>query len=966
MERIANHYFANMENALEELAVRMEFPADTELNDDLEVHTTAIDGSAGIDDTVPVQPQRQTQTQETWNSSCSDYTCEPCTHTPITRHSIIRNVLLDPVKEWRNVPEEYRNDKSFILQFLHECNKRKLPLPSKDDFERKFPFYLRQDRDIVHAISQRYDFPEVYEAHHSFVPEQYKDDKYIMLSYCKTIKRSLQECSYRLQDDIDIVTTAIRNDGMELQYASSEMQQNEMILRQACRNNICALNFCSSNHLRGKLLCDYDFVVQMLRTAGESRIGAVDHDHDDCNSKCMTGQMKYAKKILASLIEPLRSNKELLLLAMKYNILSYLEMYRSNLKHQNDIELLIDAINRRSSVYIELCQLASKEAWYKSTATFSPSAPSNSCGDVVCNIGIDSSINHDCHRIAYAAITSSTSDATIIGKVFENIPTFLTSPEYTGNILVHTAIVDRADIAYVNTHLKETFPYLCSNVQIMTRAIQRDCNLFVACTEKDDPNILTAAMNADTAYPLLCTKPVDYVLEHINDVLLHVIRVSKTYEMLRTFVPDQIWNDNIMLQKAWIKRKGPLLQCTVQLLNGYLMNEVDCPTNTVIRDLSLYIAEYNSEEFFHVPLVLRSEFNFMLTALRLSSGNVMKDGCRQVQQNMECAIHAVAYSSMYSAFTYVRDFTPRQVYSHIQRTLSYHDTFVNLILCTIYQTENSREESNHKGNDEITPSSPITILNCGHETSTALLQRIVAFAGIPVGQTYTVYENAHRIMYRKMNYMKPSSTSTTTANEMGTTTHVANENVQLQRHPIVDADTAQVQNLEEFQRAAGRLRREAHVRAAMIRHADGRENVGDEFFDFDTDEEDNILAHDDLSLFNVPLVQQHHQLPPDDDAVGDAGPAPNQQPLPDNQPVNDIDRFISANMVEQIERPPRAQIHDRFLDPLVPLGPFHFDEHPAILRAIRRRRNNEGREAEFQMLRTLLDQRLPRPPLPPP
>ena len=687
--------------------------------------------------------------------------------------------------------------------------------------------------------------------------------------------------------------------------------------------------------------------------------------------------MKYAKKILLNLLEPLRSNQDLLLLAIEYSILSYIDIYRSHLKYQNDIEFLIRAIFRQSSVYLELCQLPNKAHWYESTTSIIPSAPTNVCGSVACNIGIDSGMNHDCHKIAYATITSSTSEATVIGKVLENIPTFLMTSEYNDNALVHTAIVDRANIAYVHAHVKEKFPYLCSNVDSMIRAIQRDCDLFVACTEKDDPRILIAAMNAITAYPLIRTKSVDYILEHLDDVLLHTIQVSKTYDMLGLFVPDDVWNENINLQKAWIKRKGSLLPCTIQFLNEYSTNDIDNHKNIVIRDLALYIAEYNSEHFFHVPSLLKSNFNFMLKAIELSSGLVIKFECiNETKQKMECVVHAIAhYPKDGKVIQSICDYTPQQICNHIQMSLTYHDTFVNPILCTIYQTRDGRSDTSESKNNDTT-ASPIEILNCGNETSTALLQRIALFAGVPIGATYKIYEKANMIMYHYLNPPKPSpSTLYTTNGTPVDTIQGANGNIQPPR-PATDA-AARVPNAADFLNVTTRLQFEQLRRAARIRHVHGGENIPifdeiehnvDGIFPFDDDDNDDDIEleenvfMDDFFRFDVQL----DQIPADVVAAGDAGPIPNLQlPPPDDEPINDINRFILANMGEHIGHPP--QMNNRFLVPDLPFDPFDMEHDRAILRTMRRRRlrNDGGHEEEdMYMRRMLLLRRHLRPPAP--
>jgi hypothetical protein len=141
--------------------------------------------------------------------------------------------------------------------------------------------------------------------------------------------------------------------------------------------------------------------------------------------------------------------------------------------------------------------------------------------------------------------------------------------------------------------------------------------------------------------------------------------------------------------------------------------------------------------------------------------------------------------------------------------------------------------------------------------------------------------------------------------------------------------------------AADRLRRRAHIREAMMLHADE-----------DDDDEDDI---DDL--FNVQL----DQLGVDDVADGNAAPAPDQEIPPVDQPINDMDRYIMANVGPLVGHPPR--MNNPFLDPLeLPLDRGDVDDMPEIPRAMRRRRrlhlllrNHGGRdEEEIRLMRAML------------
>jgi hypothetical protein len=100
-------------------------------------------------------------------------------------------------------------------------------LPSKAEFERQWSQALRFDRDIFLALCNRADFLQLFNDRHLFVPDCLKADKQVMIAYCKTVPRSLQECSDELTDDRDVVEAAVQRSGSELQYASLRLQQEK-------------------------------------------------------------------------------------------------------------------------------------------------------------------------------------------------------------------------------------------------------------------------------------------------------------------------------------------------------------------------------------------------------------------------------------------------------------------------------------------------------------------------------------------------------------------------------------------------------------------------------------------------------------------------------------------------------------------------------------------------------------------
>jgi Domain of unknown function (DUF4116) len=211
---------------------------------------------------------------------------------------------------WKHLPDEWKHDKQLILAAL---DNHQAPLPCKSEFERTFPQSLRFDKDIVLAFCRRPDFaykkkktknknnpsklllsppPEddcdnadsnveddeksdsssddedrgLYYERHLFVPGCLTNDKEVMMAYCQKIPRSLQDCSEDLCNDRDVVTAAITHcSGLELQYASVQLQQDLELVKLACANHGRSLEFCPLlSPTRQMLVQDRDFMLNVV------------------------------------------------------------------------------------------------------------------------------------------------------------------------------------------------------------------------------------------------------------------------------------------------------------------------------------------------------------------------------------------------------------------------------------------------------------------------------------------------------------------------------------------------------------------------------------------------------------------------------------------------------------------------------------------------------------------------------
>ena len=232
----------------------------------------------------------------------------------------------DTPRVWRDLREDYKVDKEFILKALQSPR-----LPNKSEFERQFPQSLRFDRDVVLAFCARPDFKEIYYDRHLFVPECLTNDKEVMLAYCRKIPRSLQECSFELCDDREVVEAAISLDGLELQYASTRLQEDYYIVVAACESNGQALALCPLGPLRDRLTSDRDFMLKVLR--------------------------KHGGPMLRLVADPLRNDRELLLEALKHGM-----RYRwCPFESQNDKSFVQEALMKRATLYLEMNRTTQSE-----------------------------------------------------------------------------------------------------------------------------------------------------------------------------------------------------------------------------------------------------------------------------------------------------------------------------------------------------------------------------------------------------------------------------------------------------------------------------------------------------------------------------------------------------------------------------------------------------------------------------
>jgi hypothetical protein len=141
----------------------------------------------------------------------------------IPRSVAMRQALENPVTKWCQVPECYRNDPDFCVEFI----KRAPVLPPKAQLERLMPQELRMSKAVTLSFLARSDFIPLYADRQLYCPNHLSNDTDVILQYVQKIPRALQMAHVDLCDDPHIVLAAVQRDGMEIMYASCRLQGME-------------------------------------------------------------------------------------------------------------------------------------------------------------------------------------------------------------------------------------------------------------------------------------------------------------------------------------------------------------------------------------------------------------------------------------------------------------------------------------------------------------------------------------------------------------------------------------------------------------------------------------------------------------------------------------------------------------------------------------------------------------------
>jgi hypothetical protein len=342
--------------------------------------------------------------------------------------------------------------------------------------------------------------------------------------------------------------------------------------------------------------------------------------------------------------------------------------------------------------------------------------------------------------IAKTAIAAIDTDQTIQQQALRLVPHLAQDAD------VVIRFVQVADLETMKQFLLEQQPQFLDHKEIMLQALQRDPDLLANCsaTLRQDADILMAGINKNSAENVLRGLSSEWKIQH-PQVTAKAVRVAPLRLLRyvrRNLIPQALWRNSRDLQLAWIQRGQPVLESFAHLVRDD-------------RELALAVAEFSGQEFYRVGDRLRSNWDFMKTAIS-KNGRVWQFAKGPLVRNMELAVWAIAqhplalsaYDSTSRQENQNNDdhhphpppekFTMQQVQEHVETTLQLRDTFLNQFLRGIVTKKNNDNNNNH---------SYLHMLDQGQETGQASKILIAQFLGIPMGEMLSIYKKCRRHLH---------------------------------------------------------------------------------------------------------------------------------------------------------------------------------------------------------------------------
>lgn len=243
-----------------------------------------------------------------------------------------KNFMLQAIKKdylaIKYASEKLKNDKMFIVQAV-EKDERCFYYASED---------LRSDKEFVLQIIEKDEFSIEY------ISDLLKNDKSFMLQVIEKDYLSIGYASDKLKNDEDFILQAIEKDGLCLSFASELLRNDKDFMLLANQKYDRSLA-----HASDELKNDKDFILQAVEKSDWALAFASDKLRNDRDFVLQT--IKKNSWCLRCASEELRNDKELVLEAMKKD--SWFFIYAGEeLRKNNDFILQAVTINNRCLEFV--------------------------------------------------------------------------------------------------------------------------------------------------------------------------------------------------------------------------------------------------------------------------------------------------------------------------------------------------------------------------------------------------------------------------------------------------------------------------------------------------------------------------------------------------------------------------------------------------------------------------------------
>ena len=227
----------------------------------------------------------------------------------------------------------------YHFEMMEEVNKNGMALSAVSP-------YLITKRVVMSAVRQNGMALQ-------YAPGRSKDDKEVVMAAVRQNGFALQYASDRLKDDIDIVASSVQKDGYALKFASVRLQMDESIISFAVQQNGYALQFSKKiNRTSGRLnqYSSKPITLLAVQQNGLSLRYIINKSDKEVVMTAITNNVD----ALAFASPELRNDKEVVLFAVEKNIHA-LQFASDGMK--NDKEIITIAVKKNAADRIGDCPI---------------------------------------------------------------------------------------------------------------------------------------------------------------------------------------------------------------------------------------------------------------------------------------------------------------------------------------------------------------------------------------------------------------------------------------------------------------------------------------------------------------------------------------------------------------------------------------------------------------------------------